>query len=87
MQDEDYTICDDLGGFENTTYRNEIVMIEIYTCTEEDKYIEEDWFSFNRRTVSMNGHNEVDALVKKNDNDNSEIWGYSTTIVNYTFKP
>ena len=51
MQDEDYTICDDLGGFENTTYRNEIVMIEIYTCTEEDKYIEEDCFSFNRWSI------------------------------------
>ena len=87
MQSEDYSICDDLGGFENTTYRNEIVMIEIYTCTEEDKYIEEDCFSFNRQTVSMSDHNEVDAFVNKNDNDNSEIWGYSTTIVNYTFKP
>ena len=73
MQDEDYTICDDLGGFENTTYRNEIGMIEIYTCTEADKYIEEDCFSFNRQTVSMNDHNEVEVLVNKNDNDNSEI--------------
>ena len=86
MQSEDYTICDDLGGFENTTYRNEIGMIEIYTCTEADKYIEEDYFSFNRRSRyshwwSMNEWS-VDALVNKNVIDSSEIWGYSRTIVN-----
>ena len=80
MQGEDHTICDDLWGFENTTYRNEIGMIEIYTCTEED-YFFFNWRSRYSHWWSMNEWS-VDALVNKNVIDIGGIWGYSRTIVN-----
>ena len=69
MQGEDYTICDDLGGFENTTYRNEIGI-----STKTEAYIQSivlkktlESISFDRRRgiEEEDGHKEVDALVNK----------------------
>ena len=62
---------------------------EIGISTKTEAYIQSlvlkktlESISFYRRTVSMNGHNKVDALVNKNVIDSSEINGYSRTIVN-----